>query len=97
MKKILVIMLAVTILGLLFAGCGEISRITAPGTTETECVNCLSRTIVGKTCIDFESTGLNEGASIEEIFVDGFLEIELEGEKSLYLVKQETANDDYLA
>jgi len=43
MKKVLFLITSLLILGLVLAGCSLISNITTP-TSETECVNCLSRT-----------------------------------------------------
>lgn len=45
MKKILVIMVSLAVLGLLLAGCSEIANITAPGVTESEGVATLSREV----------------------------------------------------
>jgi len=43
MKKVLFLIASLLILGLVFAGCGGITNITAPGTTETEGVVSLTR------------------------------------------------------
>ena len=43
MKKLYYLIMSIVILGLVFAGCGGITNITAPGTTETEGVVSLTR------------------------------------------------------
>jgi len=43
MKKVLFLIVSIVILGLVFAGCGGITNITTPGTTETESISYLTR------------------------------------------------------
>lgn len=44
MKKVLFLMVSIVILGLIFAGCGEITNITAPGSTTTGGITYLTKT-----------------------------------------------------
>jgi len=58
MKKVFVLMISAVLLALLLVGCSEIMKVSTP-TTQTECVNCLSKDLkINTVCIDFE--GYNE-------------------------------------
>jgi hypothetical protein len=95
MKKLSYLIVIILISSLVLTGC-LLSNVGQVPSTEQSGISSIAKNGPSP-CIDFESTSLGEGASIEGVgIVDPLLNINLEG-KDLILIKKETINEEYLA
>jgi len=102
MKKLLVLIISVFVLGLLFAGCSEIMKVFAP-TTQTESMECLLRNAVNEeTCLDlsnFSAGDIIEGMDTVfpglNIFAQLEAQVNGDGDKQVVVIEQEKSPRAY--
>jgi len=102
MKKILVLIISIFVLGLLFAGCCEIMKVSAPS-TQTESLECLSRNAVSEeTCLNFSSfsagdlaEGMNTVFPGLNIYAQLEAQVNGDGNKSVVVIEEEKSPRAY--
>ena len=98
MKKLIYLIVLTLILGLVLTGC-LLSNVGQVPTSEQSGANSITKSFTDPICIDFETTGLSEGASVEGMAtIDSLLNIDLQNaSKSLILLMEGTTIYNFTA